>query len=74
MSEQLEGQLNDYAPFRHEAKTMNVLEFSEAHKAPIRLWGKPPKYNCVDIGKTSYLWRLKDGEYHGWDRNLNDPS
>ena len=72
MSEQLDGELNDYAPYRHQAKEMNAIEFSEKYNAPIRFWGKPTTYLAVGVNGTDYLWKLSDGAfiYDGWDKPL----
>jgi len=50
-----------------KARTMNVNEFARAFDKMIRPWGHPPNYQCVTIEGIEYLWRLKDGEYDGWN-------
>ena len=65
---ELNGDLNELAPLRHLARAMTVVDFSMKYDEPIRLWGKPSMYACVDVHGVSYLWRLTDGQYDGWDR------
>ena len=57
-----------------EAKTMTAEQFAQKHGAQIRPWGHAADgsrpYQAVNVAGTDYLWRVNDGEYDGWDRNL----
>lgn len=64
----LEEQLQEkYAELIKTASTMTVTEFSKHVDVPITLWGKPSTYSCVKVGNTSYLWKLSDGKFDGYD-------
>lgn len=68
-----EFKFNEDDDLKTIASTMSVTQFSELTKRPIRLWGNPSTYSCVTIGRFDYLWKLKDGQFDGWNVSYSEP-
>lgn len=62
--------VSELAPYATEAQSMDAVGFCGRYHGAMRLWGHPPNYVAVTVQGTDYLWRIKDGKYDGWDRNM----